>query len=45
MSAENLHNREEENDELRALDALHTLEKEASEYKKVLSPFPYRLPL
>lgn len=43
MSTENVHNREEEDDEIGALDALNTLEKEASEYKKVLSPFPYRL--
>lgn len=43
MSTENFHNVEEENDEVGALDALNTLEKEASEYKKVRSPFPYRL--
>lgn len=44
MSTEKFHNSEEENDEIGALDALNTLEKEASEYKKVLSPVPHRLP-
>lgn len=44
MSTEKIHKKEEENDELGALDALNTLEKEASEFKKVFGPFPYRLP-
>lgn len=43
MSNEKNPKKEEENDELGALDALNTLEKEASEFKKVFIPFPYRL--
>lgn len=40
MSTENVPNREEENDEIGALDALNALEKEASEYKKVPQSIP-----
>lgn len=44
MTTEKFHKKEEENDELGALDALNTLEKEASEFKKVFIQFPDRLP-